>query len=75
VTRRCAVHELMVVGRREWRQRPVELKGGGLQAREDEMRMGLHAGKSASWILSHLVLTSKLNAFLYVCEDQVSHIK
>jgi hypothetical protein len=25
--------------------------------------------------LSHLVFRPKLNAFLYVCQDQVSHIK
>jgi hypothetical protein len=26
-------------------------------------------------IVSHPVFRSKLNAFLYVCQDQVSHIK
>jgi hypothetical protein len=30
----------------------------------------MHCGK-----LSHLVSRSKLNAYLYVCQDQVSHIK
>jgi hypothetical protein len=32
-------------------------------------------GGNGEGILSHPIFRSKLNAFLYVCQDQASHIK
>jgi hypothetical protein len=57
-----------------------DARGGARGTGASDLACVMHAGGtwrygSSPTRLSHPVFRSKLNAFLYVCQDQVSHIK
>jgi hypothetical protein len=56
------------------------MSDGKVQAAKAEVQRLLDEGfigevSYPEWLLSHPVFRPKLNAFLYVCQDQVSQLK